>query len=141
MVTVVAVWVRVSPIVYLAALVQLVGVLMVAGIGSNVLSIFVPYRIQPGSMKPTKMPGLAVLTLVVSQLLFPLALMPLMIAPLAGYLSQRVGGPPAAVVNLAVSAVLASIGVAIYWWTLGPLGRVLRRREMTILNIVTAEVE
>ena len=52
-----------------------------------------------------------------------------------------VGGPPAALVNLVVSAVLASIGVAIYWWTLGPLGRVLRRREMTILNIVTAEVE
>jgi hypothetical protein len=139
--TIVAVWIRVSPVVYMAALVQLVGALMVAGIGSNLLSIFVPYRIQPGSLKPTKMPGLAVLALVVSQLLFPLALMPLMAAPLAGYLWQRAGGPPAAVVNLALSAVIAAVVAAAYWWTLGPLGRVLRRREITILNTVTAEVE
>lgn len=141
MVTVVAVWVGVSPVVYLATLVQLVAALMVAGIGSNLLSIFVPYRIQPGSMKPTKMPGLAMLALVVSQLLFPLALAPLMLAPLAGYLSQRAGGPPAPLVNLVVSAVFAAIAAAIYWWTLAPLGRVLGRREITILNTVTAEVE
>jgi len=36
--------------------------------GGNLLSILVPYRIQPGSMKPTKMPALAMLAMVFCQL-------------------------------------------------------------------------
>ena len=92
-------------------------------------------------MKPTKMPGLAVLMLVVSQLMLPVAMSPLFVPPLLGLLGQSLGGVPASVINLVGSAVLAAILVFIYRWAIGPLGRALWRRETTILNTVSAEVE
>jgi hypothetical protein len=115
--------------------------LFIAGVGGNLLSILVPYRIQPGSMKPTKMPALAMLMLVVSQLAFPLALTPAFIPPLAGFLWARAGGPPAALVNLVLSLALALVMAVIYWQTLGPIGRLLHRRETKILDTVSVEVE
>ncbi len=139
--TVVTVWLRLSPLVFLAALLQLVVGLLIAGVGGNLLSILVPFRVQQGSMKPTKMPAAAMIMLVVSQLSFPLAMAPLFGPPLAGYLWHRLGGPPASVVNLALSLVLALVMAAIYRQTLGPLGRLLHRRETRILATVSAEVE
>ena len=139
--TVVTIWLHLSPLVFVATLLQLVAGLMVAGVGGNLLSILVPYRIQPGSMKPTKMPGLAMLVLVVCQLAFPLLMAPAFLPPLIGMLWQRFGGPPAALVNLLLSLLLAAVSVVVYWQTLGPLGRLLHRRETKILGIVTVEVE
>ena len=55
----------------LATLFQLASLLLIAGLAGNLLSILVPYRIQPGTMKPTKLPGLAMLMLVLFQLMFP----------------------------------------------------------------------
>ena len=100
---IITVWLRLSPLVLLASLLQLVVGLLIAGIGGNLLSILVPFRIQPGSLKPTKMPALAMFVMVVSQLSFPLALTPAFIPPLAGFLWERAGGPPAALVNLVLS--------------------------------------
>ena len=37
--------------------------------------------------------------------------------------------------------ILATLTAILYWRTLGPLGRLLQRREIKILNIVTAEQE
>jgi hypothetical protein len=139
--TIVTIWLRVSPVVFLATVFQLIAALVVAGIGGNLLSILVPYRIQPGSMKPTKMPGLSMLVLVVCQLAFPLLMSPVFLPPLIGMLWERFGGPPAAVVNLLLSGLLAAIAVFVYWQTLVPLGRLLHRRETKILGIVTVEVE
>lgn len=138
---VVSVWLRLSPIAFLATVCQLVSGLLIAGLGGNLLSILMPYRIQPGSMKPTKMPGLAMLTLVMSQLLFPLAMSPAFLPPAAGFAWQRLGGPPAALVNLLLSMGLAAVTAFVYWSTLAPLGRLLQRRETKILSVVTVEVE
>jgi len=138
---IVTIWLRLSPIVFVAALLQLVVGLLLAAMVGNLLSILVPYRIQPGSMKPTKMPGLAMLVLVLSQMSLPLALTPAFLPPLAGYLSQRFGGPPASIVNLGLSLVLA-LGMALaYRMTLPPLGRLLSRRETKILATVSVDVE
>jgi len=141
LVTLVSVWARVSPFVYLAGLCQIVATMTIMAIGGNLLSILVPFRIQPGSMKPTKMPALAVLMLILGQLVFPVFMLPLFVAPLGGWLWERAGGPPAALTNLAISAVLAAIIVFVYWRVLGPLGRLLQRRETRILATVTTEVE
>lgn len=138
---IITVWLRLSPLVLLAALLQLLVGLLIAGIGGNLLSILVPFRIQPGSLKPTKMPALAMFMMVVSQLSFPLALTPAFIPPLAGFLWERAGGPPAALVNLMLSFALALVMVVIYWQTLGPIGRLLHRRETKILATVSVEVE
>ena len=137
----VTIWLRLSPFAVVGAVLQLIAGLLIGGLGGNLLSILVPYRVQAGSMKPTKMPGLAMLVLVISQMAFPLAMLPLFLPALAGFLWQRFGGPPAGVVNLGFSLVLAAVAALIYWRTLAPLGRLLRRRETKILATVTSDVE
>ena len=42
---------------------------------------------------------------------------------------------------LLLSLILAAVMGCVYWLTLDPLGRLLRRREMKILAVVTVEVE
>jgi hypothetical protein len=135
--------VRLHPplLVFVAAVLQLAAILLLAGLIGNVCSILVPYRIQQGSMKPTKMPGLAIVTILVCQMLFPMAMAPAFVPPLAEYLWQSAGWPAAVPVNLILSAMLAAVLALVYWQTLGPLGRLLQRRETRILGIVTVEVE
>ena len=44
-------------------------------------------------------------------------------------------------VNLILSVSLATLAALAYWRALGPLGRLLQRRETSILAVVTVEVE
>ena len=138
---IVVIWLRLSPLVFFATLCQLVIGLCLWAIGGNLLSILVPYRIQPGSMRPTKMPALAMVMLVLSQMAMPLAMSPVFFPPLIGWLAERAGGPPAAVVNLLLSLGLALVMIAIYKASLAPLGRLLRAREIKILETVSVDVE
>jgi hypothetical protein len=130
-----------SPLMFLAALLQLAAVLLLAGLGGNALSILVPYRIQQGTMKPTKMPGAAMLVLMFCHLLFPIAMSPVFVPPLAEFLWRLPGGSDAVPVNLILSFTLAVVVAVAYWQALGPLGRLLQSRETKILGVVTAEVE
>jgi hypothetical protein len=125
----------------IATLFQLAALLLIAGLGGNLLSILVPYRIQPGSMKPTKMPGLAMLMMFLCQLLFPAVMAPVFVPPLAGLLWRLAGWPAVMPVNLILSILLAALAAVAYRQTLGPLGRLLQRRETKILGVVTVEVE
>lgn len=136
-----AVWLRLPLSHVLAGAFQLVTLLLLASVGGNALSILVPYRIEPGSMKPTKLPALATLVMVLTQLLFPLVLAPLFLPPLADWLWQRAGWPTFVPVNLLLSVMVAGLAALLYWQTLAPLGRLLHRRELKILNTVTAEQE
>jgi hypothetical protein len=92
-------------------------------------------------MKPTKMPAMAMLVMVLFQLLFPLALVPVFVPPLLELLWQLAGWPALVPVNLILSVLLAIVSATVYWQTLEPLGRLLHRREIKILNTVTAEQE
>jgi len=130
-----------SPLVFAAAVFQLAAVLLLAGLGGNLLSILVPYRIQQGTMKPTKMPGLAMLVMMLCHMLFPLAIVPVFVPPLVGLLWQAAGWSNTVPVNLILSVTLAALVSVGYWQALGPLGRLLRRRETRILAVVTVEVE
>jgi hypothetical protein len=137
----IAVGLHLPPLVLVAALLQLAALLALAGLVGNVLSILVPYRIQAGSMKPTKMPGLAMLVLMLCHIFFPIAMAPVFVPPLAEFLWQRAGWTDAVPVNLILSVMLVALAVLAYWLTLGPLGLLLQRRETKILGIVTVEVE
>jgi ABC-2 type transport system permease protein len=136
-----SVWLRLSPLIVAAGFFQLSAALVLAGLGGNVLSILVPYRIAPGSMKPTKMPTGAMLVMVFCQLLFPLAMTPVFVAPLGELLWRMAGWPSAVPVNLLLSAALAALAAYGYGQSLGPMGRLLQRREMKILDVVSVEVE
>jgi MFS family permease len=125
----------------LATLYQLASVLLLASMAGNLLSLLVPYRIQAGSMKPTKLPGLAMLVLMFTQMLFPTAMLPVFIAPLLELLWHRLGWPDMVPVNLITSIALLALLSLIYWQSLGPLGRLLQRRETKILAVVSVEVE
>ena len=135
------IWLRLPPLIALAGLFQLATLLLLGSVGGNLLSILVPFRIEPGSMKPTKMPALAMLMMVLCQMLFPLVLAPLFVPPLAEWLWQRAGWPGFVPVNLLLSMLLAGLTALLYWQTLEPMGRLLHRREIKILNTVTAEQE
>ena len=135
------VWLHLPGLVFLAALFQLAALLLLAGLAGNALSILVPYRIQPGSLKPTKMPGLAMLVMILCQMLFPVAMAPAFVPPLAELLWRQAGWPGVVPVNLMLSVLLAALAAFAYWQTLGPLGRLLQRRETKILEVVTVEVE
>jgi ABC-2 type transport system permease protein len=139
--TVLTVGLHLSVAVFAATLFQLVALILLAGLVGNYLSILVPYRIQSGSMKPTKMPGVAMLVMIACQLLFPLAMAPAFLPPLGNLLWQNAGGPGLVPVNLILSVLMAALTALAYWQTLGPLGRLLQRRETKILGVVTVEVE
>jgi hypothetical protein len=136
-----SVWLHLPWVVFVAALFQLAALLLLAGLAGNALSILVPYRIQPGSLKPTKMPGLAMLAMILCHMLIPVAMAPAFVPPLAELLWRLAGWPDAVPVNLILSVPLATVVALAYWQTLGPLGRLLQRRETKILGVVTAEVE
>jgi ABC-2 type transport system permease protein len=126
---------------FAAGVFQLATLLLFAGLAGNLLSILVPYRIQAGSLKPTKMPGPAMLVMFLGHMFFPLAMTPVFIPPLAELLWRQAGWPDVVPVNLILSALLAALAALVYWQTLGPLGRLLQRRETKILGVVTVEVE
>ncbi len=139
--TLTSLWLHLSWLVYAAALFQLVTLLLLAGMVGNLLSILVPFRIQSGSLKPTKMPGLAMLVMMLCQMLFPVAMAPAFVPPLAELVWRQAGWPDGVPVNLILSVALAALALFAYWQTLGPLGRLLQRRETKILGVVTVEVE
>lgn len=138
---VVALWLKPSFGLLVAVLFQLAALLMLAGLVGNLLSILVPYRIQPGSMKPTKMPGLATLLMLVCHMLLPIAMAPVFLPAFIELLWRNADWSAAVPVNLILSLALAGVATLAYWQSLGPLGRLLQRRETKILGIVTVEVE
>jgi ABC-type multidrug transport system permease subunit len=132
---------QLQPLTVLATLFQFASVLLMAGIAGNLLSILIPYRIQPGSMKPTKMPGLAMVVLMFCQMLFPVAMLPVFAGPLLELLWRRSDLPDFVPVNFICSALLCGVMVFAYWQLLAPMGRLLHRRETKILGVITVEVE
>jgi hypothetical protein len=92
-------------------------------------------------MKPTKMPGLAMLVLMFCQMLFPVAMLPVFAGPLLELLWRRAGLPDFVPVNFFCSALLCGAMAFAYWQLLAPMGRLLQRRETKILGVITVEVE
>ena len=136
-----AIWLRISVLNALAALFQLVTLLLFGSLGGNLLSILVPFRVQSGSLKPTKMPALATIALVGCHLLFPIIMVPVFAPPLLELLWRLADWPALVPVNLIGSMALAGLTMLLYWQTLGSYGRLLQQREIKILNTVTAEQE
>jgi len=138
---VISFWLRLPILAAVAAIFQLATLLLLGSLAGNLLSILVPFRIEAGSMKPTKMPARAMLTMVLCQFLFPVVMLPVFVPPLLEWLCQLAGWPALVPINLILSVLLAMLTVVLYWQTLEPLGRLLQRREISILNTVTAEQE
>jgi hypothetical protein len=131
----------ISLVVIIAASFQLAAAFLLFSMMGNLLSVLVPYRIAPGSLKATKVPALTTLLLFVSHLLFPIAMIPVFLPAALGLLSSSLGWLPAARVNIFFSAVLLILLALFYRLSLTGLGNLLQRREKKILQVVTQEVE
>ncbi len=133
--------VGIGPVVVLATVLQLLAAFVLLSMIGNLVSVLVPYRVTPGSMKPTKLPTLTMLLMFVAHLLFPLAMLPTFLPPGLGLLVSKLGWAPAAAVNLTLSAALLALFTLFYRLSLPGLGNLLQQREKAILQVVTHEVE
>jgi len=133
---------RIALLTVLAAVMQAVAAFLLLSTIGNAMSSLVPFRVAPGSLKPTKTRTTTTVMIVLSHLLvLPLAMVPLFLGPVLGWWLAGGASVPAQLVNLAVSAALL-VGLALaYWASLAPLGKLLARREKEILRVVTQEVE
>jgi ABC-2 type transport system permease protein len=132
---------RLGPLDVLTAILEFVAVFLATCVVGNLVSIVLPHRVAPGSLKASKPSNVTQLLLVFSHFTWMLLMTPIFLP--AGL--QLLGSPwhwmPMSVLATACAALMAIIAVAFYAWTLRPLGRWLQRRERAILQTVTQEVE
>ena len=131
----------ISFVIVLAAGLQLLAAFLLLSMVGNLISIFVPYRVAAGSLKPTKSSRKTGFLIFLSRMFFPMIMAPIFIPPAIGLLFSKVGWLPAAPVNLFFSAAMLALLAFFYLLSLGPLGELLQRREKQILEIVTKEIE
>jgi hypothetical protein len=134
-------WVAIPVLAIVAALFQLFALTLLISLAGNLVSILAPYRVQPGSMKATKLPAKTLIMTFLCMVLFPVLIAPAFVPPLAEFLWQLAGGPAFLPLNLLLSMVLAALVALVYWHSLAPLGSLLSRRELEILGVVTTDVE
>ncbi len=127
--------------VVVATILQLPAAFLLLSMMGNLLSVLVPYRVAPGSMKPTKTRTTTTLLILLSHLLFPVTLAPIFLMPLSGLLFGWAGWASAATANLIASAMLLAVLVLCYRLSLPALGDLLERRERQVLDVVAHEVE
>jgi ABC-2 type transport system permease protein len=141
MLAILSVPLRLPPLIVAATLLQLVTLFLIVGTAGNFISIMVPQRIAPGTLRPTKAKIEIVLLMIFLQFFFMAAMTPVFLPALSEWLCHRAGLPGFVPVNFLCSAALLAAIIILYWQMLGPLGRLLQRRETKILETVTAEVE
>jgi hypothetical protein len=132
---------RLSADVVVAAVLQLFAAHFLVCVPGNWLSVMLPYRVSQGSLKPTKMPFVTQLVMVVGHMLFPVMLLPVFVPVLAALLCEQAGWLPGFPVSLLLSVVLLVICLLGYWVSLGPTGRLLQGREKAILLAVSHDLE
>ncbi len=132
---------RLTLLMFLAGALQLVAAFLLLSMVGNLASVLVPYRIAPGSMKPTKTTTLTTVFIILSHMLFPMVMLPVFLVPLVGLLVSGLGWLPAGPTNVLVALVQLGPLVFFYRLSLAPLGELLQKREKKILEVVTKEVE
>lgn len=128
-------------LIVVAGALQLLTAFLSVSLLGNLLSILLPYRVAAGSMKPTKTAATVTFLIFLSHMLFPLAIAPLFLVPLLGWLLGKLDWLPMGVIHCLLAALILGVFVVLYGISLPPLGRLLGRREQKILEVVTQEVE
>jgi hypothetical protein len=128
-------------LIIIATSFQLVAAFLLLSMMGNLLSVLIPYRIGPGSLKPTKVPAMTTFLIIVSHFMFPITMIPIFLPAALGALWSSVGWLPASRANFLLSLVLLVVLALFYRLSLTSLGNLLERREKEILQVVTQEVE
>jgi hypothetical protein len=132
---------RFSLLNLLAGVVQvLVGYILLSMVG-NYTSIRVAYRVAPGSLKPTKLSAKHTFQILLLHLLFPVAMLPLLVPPTLSLIMALLFSWPGSLVNAMASTLLLSISLVIYHLSLDWTGALLAEQEQDILQKVTTAIE
>jgi len=126
---------------FLAAVLAFVSGFLLFSIIGNLLSILTPFRIAQGSLKPTKVPPMAVLTTLLGLFLTGVVASLIFLPFGAEMLCQAMKWPMPVPVNLIGSVLILAASAAVYAATLGAVGNLLQKREQNILLAVTRELE
>lgn len=132
---------RLTVMMSVAGFLQLIAAFLLLSIVGNLVSVLVPYRIAPGSMKPTKTTTLTTVFIILSHMSFPMVMLPIFLVPVVGWLVSGLGWLPAGPTNVLVTLLLLGPLVIFYQLSLDPLGKLLLKREKKILEVVTKEIE
>jgi ABC-2 type transport system permease protein len=128
-------------LVIIATIFQSAAIFLLLSLLGNLMSIYIPYRIAPGTLKLNKVPALTVFLVALSHSLFPLAMVPIFLPPGLGFLFAKAGWFPAAMINVIFSLVLLAVIALAYRYSLPALGSLLQQREIKILGVVSREME
>jgi ABC-2 type transport system permease protein len=125
----------------LAGLLQAPAAFLLFSLLTNLVSILAPYRLAQGTLNAKKPKAIVFLAVFGSFFALPFVLLPIMIPPAFQLLATGLEWPGWIPVNLlATTAVLAGT-LWLYTGLLPIQGRLLQRREQTILREVTEEIE
>ena len=138
---VITLFLHISILTFFASILQLISAYLLLSIAGNLVSILNPYRIASGSLKPTKMSTLNTIILILSNMLFSIAIVPILIPPLAEFLISKTNSLTSGFYNLVLSVLVLFVVIFFYKLSLKHLGNLLQKRERKILEIVTREIE
>jgi ABC-2 type transport system permease protein len=128
-------------IVFVCAFLQIPIAFLTVSLLGNLASMLAPYRVGPGTLKATKVPGQTKFMMLIFHLCFPIFISPIFLAPTMGLLFEKLGWLHSSPTNLLFSATLLALVALLYRCCLPSLGRLLQQREKEIMLIVTQEVE
>ncbi|MBI3870563.1 MAG: hypothetical protein HY299_18705 [Verrucomicrobia bacterium] len=131
----------VPPLASLSAVFQMIAMYCVLCAIGNLFSLVAPFRINAGSLKPTKQAPKTVFLLLAAHLVFPLLALPIFLPVVASVLLSELTSAPGGLLNLALSMMVAGLCWLGYTASLGPLSDLFERREMEMLRVLTEEVE
>jgi ABC-2 type transport system permease protein len=129
------------PVDLLAACLQFFCAFLLLSMAGNLVSVLMPFRFAPGSLKPTKVPATTVVVRMLAYMLFPTLAAPILLPATLASLLSFLARVPAAPINLLASAAELAILIMLYRLSLPRLGALLQRREKKVLEAVTQEVE
>jgi len=132
---------KMNPLFIFGGVFQIVCAAVILLMIGNVVSIKLPYRIQIGSLKPTKTPVRNVLVMLGLTLVFPFYMLPVLVGPMLGMLAGLAGSKIAVALNVGVSALMCFSVIVVYVLLRRLMGRLLQENEQRILQIVTSELE
>jgi len=126
---------------FVATLIQLVPVYLVACLVGNATSMFAPMPVAAGSLKPVQPKFLPIMIQMFAVMMMPLMLLPGVGALLIELLLDKFAGGRWFPLYLIITIVELPLAVILYRFLLPKQGHLLQRREAKILEIVSSVVE
>jgi hypothetical protein len=126
---------------FLAGLLQAGVAFLLFSLVCNLLSILAPFRIAAGTLQAKKPKAIVFVAVFITLLFLPLVMLPLLVPAGLWLLFSFFNWVPRLPVNLLATLGLLATAGGLYRLLLPWEGRLLQRREQTILREVTEEVE